>query len=391
MVTNSSLPVLSVLLDYYPGHQRLLSKGAYQALGTASKVEAFKKHNTISRPDFLNYFLMHRAQNPKYATYIDRLKYLDTATGWLVDVLETDGTINCQLGSDGLQEKVGEAVSLSVAGKLFGLTAADWTKIPEQQGAGAHATFDFQRTIVGITAEDAVIQIEAKGTFVSDNTVGQANVRSHASNIKKKKNNISDAGDDYKHPATALYGMIVAIDPVHDAKCWLLDPPPLMFEGDPRDNKVAIRLDYIASLTEMLAPKAKLPAALRESAHSWRDGAGRTSRLEGHPFTVNNYIEAFLANGKIWLAERDVIGQLYVGESGKPFFLGLKGELIRAAIGQDPDTISNLSFEPDVGYQIISAEPMQIDSWKKGEKCRVKLELSTSSSGVVIGLPCEVG
>lgn len=382
-------PVLSVVLDYYPGHKELLSKGAYQILGTTAKVNAFQKHNTITEPDFLNYFLVHRAQNPKYSTYLKRLEYLDTAAGWLEDVLSTDGTINCQLGSEGLQEKVGEAVSLSVAGELFGLTAADWTKIPEQKGTGAHATFDFERTIIGITAKDAVIQIESKGSFVPDNSIGQAAVRTHASNIKAKKKNIKDAGENYKHPATALYGMIVSIDPLHDAKCWLLDPPPVVFEGNPRDNKVAIRLDYIASLTEMLAPKAKLPSALREAAQSWRNGSGRTSNLEGHPFTVSNYIEAFLAKGKIWLDEHDVVGQLYMGESETPFFLGLKGELIRVAIEQDPDKISDLSFEPHAGYQKITAEPMQIASWKKGEECQVELKLFTSSGGVVIGLPSE--
>ncbi|AIL63096.1 hypothetical protein [Pseudomonas alkylphenolica] len=210
---------LMVNLDYYDGHQSLLAKGAYETLGTASKVESFQKQGKIPLSDFLNYFLIHRSVSPDYASYIERLNYLDTASTWLNGVLDLNGSINWRPGSKGLQENVGEAVSLSVASSLFGLTAADWETIPEQKGTRAHPTFDFERTLVGITAQNAVVQIEAKGSFVRDNTVDQSAVKAHARNISKKKSKITNIGAAYKHPATAMYGMIVSIDPTNEAKC----------------------------------------------------------------------------------------------------------------------------------------------------------------------------
>ncbi|MGC5699259.1 hypothetical protein J4P02_03535 [Pseudomonas sp. NFXW11] len=380
---------LVVNLDYYHGHQSLLAKGAYETLGTASKVESFQKQGTIPLSDFLNYFLIHRSVSPDYASYIERLNYLDTASTWLNGVLDLSGSINWRPGSNGLQENVGEAVSLSVASSLFGLTAADWETIPEQKGRRAHPTFDFERTLVGITAQNAVVQIEAKGSFVRDNTVDQSAVKAHARNISKKKDKITNIGAAYKHPATVMYGMIVSIDPTNEAKCWLLDPPTEQLEGNPSDIKVAIRLEYVASIVAMLAPNAKLPRALRDRAALWREGAvsKEIESLEGHPYTGENYVDAYLAKSKIWMAERDVVGQLYLGESGRVFFLGLRGDLVRAAIKQDPEAIVQARYKHSVEQAHVSGEPMRLDRWKKGSRRNVALTLYTASSGVVIGLP----
>jgi hypothetical protein len=387
--TNPTTSSLSVLLDYYSGQKELLSEGAYQTLETTGRVAAYQKHSTISEPDFLNYLLIHRDNIGAFATYRDRLERVATARTWLDEVITLNGTVNVVPGFDDLQERVGEAVSLSVASQLFGLTQADWMRIPEQKGAGARKTFDFEKALVGITESNAVIQIEAKGTFVNDNRIGQPNVYSHANNIREKKLNIKAAGDDYQHPATAFYGMIVSVDHVNPAKCWLLDPPPLPFEGNPRNVKIATRLEYIAALSEMLAPQAKLPIALRESANNWRVGKGNKNVLAGFPYTTANYVEHFLAKNKLWLAEQDVVGEVFVGETGNAFFLGIDGELIREAIRQDGDRIVNLRYSPTVEIVTVFEEPRNIQSWTKGERQQFRLQLFKSSSGVVIGLPQE--
>lgn len=388
MLTPSGPQSLKINLDYYDGHEPLLSTGAYATLGTAAKVEAFQKHGSIPLPDFLNYFLIRRYESQKYATYMDRLNRIDKASEWLEDALDLSNTINWLPGCKGEQEGVGEAVSLSVASALFGLTAADWLTIPEQKGVNAHPTFDFERTLVGITAQNAVVQIEAKGSFVLDNTSKQSAVKAHARNIVKKKTKIASVGPAYKHPATAMYGMIAAIDPTHEAKCWLLDPPADLLEGNPRDIKIATRLEYVASIVSMLAPKAKLPLALKERAALWREGATskQVESLEGYPFTSANYVEAYLAKSKIWMKERDIVGQFYVGESGRIFFLGLRGDLVRAAIKQDPEAIIEAHYLPGVEHAEFTAAPLRLDRWKKGEPRTEFMAFYTASSGVVIGL-----
>lgn len=391
MLTSPGPQSLKIALDYYDGHEPLLTTGAYKTLGTAAKVKAFQKHGSIPLPDFLNYFLIRRYEGLNYATYMDRLKRIDTASMWLEDVLDISNTINWRLGSRREQEGVGEAISLSVASSLFSLTAADWITIPEQKGKNAHPTFDFERKLVGITAQNAVVQIEAKGSFVVDNTLNQSAVKSHARSIVGKKTKIASIGTSYKHPATAMYGMIAAIDPMNTAKCWLLDPPADLLEGNPRDIKIATRLEYVASIVSMLAPNAKLPRALQERATLWREGATskQVESLEGHPFTGSNYVEAYLAKSKIWMTERDIVGQLYVGESGRIFFLGLRGDLVRAAIKQDPEAIIEAYYLPDVEYAEVTARPLRLDRWEKDVLRTVSMTLYTASSGVVIGLTTE--
>ncbi|EPO6702252.1 hypothetical protein ACUDWF_001390 [Pseudomonas aeruginosa] len=391
MRTSNGSQFLKINLDYYDGHKSLLATGEYKALGTAKKVRDFQKHGLIPLPDFLNYFLIRRHENPGYATYLDRLNHIDKASMWLEDVLDISYTINWRSGSKREQEGVGEAVSLSVASALFGLTAADWATIPEQRGLKAHPTFDFERTLVGITSQDSIVQIEAKGSFVLDNTLSSSAVKSHASNIAKKKASIASKGTAYKHPAVAMYGMIAAIDPVNEAKCWLLDPPADLLEGNPRGIKVATRLEYVASIVSMLAPNAKLPRALQERAKLWRESAAskKVESLEGHPFTGENYVEAYLAKSKILMKEQDIVGQLYVGESGRMFFLGLRGDLVRAAIKQDPEAIINARFLPSEEKIELMAEPLLLSRWEKGSPCKVSIRFHTASSGVVIGLPSE--
>jgi hypothetical protein len=385
---------LKIDLDYYDAHhQSLLAQGAYQTLGTAAKVKSFQTTGEISLPDFLNYFLIHRADGPSYATYRTRRKYLGQASGWIDGVLNTNGTINCLRGSKGLQEKVGEAVSLSVASAMFGLTAADWTTIPEQRGRTAHPTFDFERTMVGITNGNDVIQIEAKGSFVKDNTLDQLAVKRHASNIEEKKIKIATAGA-YKHPAVARYGMIASIDPNNTARCLLLDPPADQLLGNPGDLKVASRLEYAASIVSLLAPKAKLPNALEIRAELWRQGAAskesETLRSpSGHPFTAGNYVEDFLANGKIWMKNRDIVGQVYLDISGRAFFLGLRGDVVRTAIQQDPKVIVQAHYEPSSEQMEILASPLHLDQGIRDEPRYMHMTFHTASSGVVLGFPSE--
>lgn len=391
MRTSNGSQLLKINLDYYDGHKSLLATGAYKALGTAKKVKDFQKHGSIPLSDFLNYFLIRRHENPGYATYLDRLNHIDKASMWLEDVLDISSTINWRPGSKREQEGVGEAVSLSVANALFGLTAADWTTIPEQKGRNAHPTFDFEQTLVGITPQNSIVQIEAKGSFVLNNTLSSPAVKSHARNIAKKKTDIASKGAAYKHPAMAMYGMIAAIDPMNEAKCWLLDPPVDLLEGNPRDIKVATRLEYVASIVSMLAPNAKLPRALQERAKLWREGAvsKQVESLEGHPFTGDNYVEAYLAKSKIIMKEQDIVGQIYEAESGRIFFLGLRGDLVRAAIKQDPEAIINARFLPSEEQAELVAKPMLLSRWKKGSPREVSIRLYTASSGVVIGLPSE--
>lgn len=380
--------MLKIELDYYDAnHKLLLSKAPYRALGTAKRVTEFKKNGQISKEDFLNYFLIGRSDNIDFSTYRSRLSHIAMAAQWLNSVLDTRTTINWRPGNKGLQWQVGEAVSLSVASSMFGLIAADWAIIPEQRGRGAHQTFDFERAMVGITANNEVIQIEAKGSFVDDNTVVQANVAAHAKKIEGKKISIKSKGKAYIHPATARYGLITSMDPKNTAKCWLLDPPTIQFEENPHDLKIANRLAYTAEILSLIAPKALLPVALMNRAKEWREKKTSSPLPSlGHPFTVNNYVEQFLSRGKVWLKDRDVVGQMYAHKKGGVFFIGLHGDVIRSAITQNTDEIASTFYKSYVEEAVVDGSPVFIDDLTKHDSISQPLYLHSTTSGVVIGI-----
>lgn len=380
--------MLEIDLDYYNKHHKaLLDQGAYKTLKTAERVEKFRKGGQISKGDFFNYFLIHRSRSPSYQTYNQRISHVSQAVGWVNGVLDTSSTVKSLPGCEGLQEHVGEAICLSVASALFDLTAADWEIIPIQGGQDADKTFDFEHTLIGITNTNEVVQIEAKGSFVPDNTKKHSRVSQHSASIASKKIDIASNAATYKHPATARYGMIASIDATHKAKCWLLDPPAMPFEGDARKHKAANRLDYIADTIALLAPKARLPDEIRQRAAQWRTVESAELPVPiGAPYTLHNYVERFLAKGKVWLEQHDIVGQLYTTENGDVFFIGMAGKAVRDAIIQDIDTLIENRYDTSIIKVKIKGIPFDIGTHQKGEPIHVSLNLHVTSSGTVIGI-----
>lgn len=354
MATTTTNPnALRVDLDYYPGHKHLFQQGAYQAVGTTNRVASYKINSEISRQDFLNYFLIHRSLSPQYATYAARLKNINQSIVWLQNAISmNNSTINALPGGVGVQERVGEAISLSISNVMFNLTQADWDVIPIQRGRAAHPTFDFERTWNGVNAAGNVIQIEAKGSLVPDSAASnQPNVMKHAGNITGKKVNIAKKGASYGHPASVRYGMIAAIDSGKTAKCWLLDPESDQMSNNPLDLKMSFRTEYVASMIELMAPQATLVEALRQRAHLWREGgsgkdSGPVRSARGFAFSRQNYVEEFLSTGKVWIPEHDIVGKVLQADSSSSFFVGLRGDVIRAAIGQVKAEVLESSFMP---------------------------------------------
>lgn len=382
---------LKVDLAYYTQKEKkLLSKGVYVSVDLVKKVKEFQRQGEIALADFLNYFLIHRAENPLYATYADREKLLSKAILILEDVVTTHNTVNWQPGSGDLQKWVGESVSLSVVGSLFGLTAADWNTIPVMQISG----FDFERVFTGITIGNEVIQVEAKGSFVNDNTIKQSAIYTHAKKIRTKKKNILAAGSTYSHPAAIRLGVIASIDQTGNARCFLLDPPGDELEGELHRHKIASRLEHLSFILWLLAPRAHLPRVLADRATKWRainnqEPKGSLTHRNGYAFTPANYVETYLARGKIWLKEQDVVGQLFQIDEKQKIFIGVQGDVVRAAIKQDIYAILQQSFEPSSMTLEITSRAVKLGGNGRDvalEKSSLQLTFHRASSGVVIGV-----
>lgn len=377
------LTTIDVDLQYYPGHETLLKKGAYKRIGTADRVAAYS--GKISLPDFLNYALISRSDSVLFKSYAARNQQIEMAAAWFKDILSTSPTVNWRPGSGREQERVGEALSLAVMSSLFGLTAADWDVIPITQVK----SFDFERTFTGISSRDELIQVEAKGSFVSSNLNPTPKdirkISRHASSIEKKKLAISKGGAKYPFPASVRYGFIASIDSNSTAKCYLLDPPADQLQGEPRRIRVANRLEHLAYFVSFIAPKAQLPKVLVKRAAEWRklrgnEPIGVLHSDSGHTFSASNYVEDFLSRGKTYLEREDIVGSVWEIQGIGKVFIGIRGEVIRTAILGNADKILSLEYKATAESVLL----VQTD-----EKALVQspiLTLYGASSGIVIGM-----
>lgn len=385
---------LTVHLDYYNAtHQGLLAKGAYALVNTASKVKAFQAHGKVPLQDFLAFYYIYRDKDPRFGTFAARMNSIDQAATHLDGAISLAGTLNTLLGSEDEQKRVGEAMSLAIANTLFGLTAADWARIPI---SNKFPTFDTQRTLTAITAANIVVQIEAKGTFLDGGPNDTKRIKAHADNIATKKAEIAAIGASYPHPAAVRYGMIIAAHPTKTLKCLLLDPPGDDVQGEPSNLKVAFRLDYAADILSLIAPSAHLVDALKNRAELWRKGTDperfrpmRTAR--GTPFFSAGYVENALAQQKVWLPELDVVGHVFEGRSGHLFFLGIQGGVLRTVIDHVPADIVSMAWIAESREVTLMAAPVLLGRSGKGPSREFRMMLHKATSGLVIGQSLDAG
>ena len=319
---------INVNLEYYDGkHRKLLTTAQpYASVRTAARVQAFKTVSTIRKVDFLSYFLIHRQSLAGYQTFQDLQGKISTTAAWVQDVLRPVGPtlqLSQPFTDAGLAERVGEAVGLSVISRLHQLTDADWTKLDTLPGVNGAPTFDFE------IASDSVriIQVETKGSFVANNTLKPSAVGNHAASILKKKTDIP-AAPHYPYPASVRYGTITVLDDVHEARCWLLDPPADVSPIPPADLRIMKRLAYTAKLIALIAPKASLVDAIvrrieQIRLHGSEQYNGRTlTRENGHAFSAKNYAKQYLAKNKLYVEPLDAVGKLLSLNNRQPIFIG---------------------------------------------------------------------
>lgn len=169
-------------------------------------------------------------------------------------------------------ERAGVSVALLLANNVFGLTEADWEKIP----IGSVAALDFKHPSGGLVASNgsAFIEVEAKGTIVSDTgNTGDTKIRNHKSRIDHKKDEQRKA-----HNPNVLLGVITAFsqDPGQRVVARVLDPEPHVTDIDPFKFRLLSRLWYYHSVIQAVS-RMQVLAALATRAvaigavHSYRE------------------------------------------------------------------------------------------------------------------------
>ena len=129
-------------------------------------------------------------------------------------------------------EGSGVGATLSVVSALYGMTEADWEKIPVAQVKD----LDFHAS----TGKETV-EVEAKGTV--DNSRAKAGISGKKGQIEAKK---TAQRSPAVNNTNTLIGVIASFPNVagQNAVCRLLDPPVESPTNDPRKYKLLARLSY---------------------------------------------------------------------------------------------------------------------------------------------------
>jgi hypothetical protein len=306
----------------------------------------------ISTAEFLVYYLFHRQRlgTLGYRNYSTVGTKLGIALSALADCVEfTEHSIATAEGVvhqlNEVTEHVGEAIGLSVMNRIHDVTEADWQIIPSRGGRGAKASFDFQLA----SDNHNLIEVENKGSSVSDNRTPDENVKAQKRKIAAKKEKLNAVDHDgASEPSKSLrYGTITVLDPRRDGyvRCWLTDPPADVAQNPSRFRLIQ-RMRFLRDWISFISPRSHLAVALatRVAALEVLENPfeldrvpllrGNAERFELIPFDRFGEHSRFLA-GKSKIIDGPGGGEIVRVSDRALFLLGIREELLVIAAEQD--------------------------------------------------------
>jgi len=324
------------------------------AYPTASDIEELvAKPQGIPKAEFLTYYLFHRIKlgTEDYRNYSSIAKKVHR---WLVAIGECidyeNESVRTPRGAtrqlNEVSEHVGEAIGLSVMNRIHSLTEADWAPIPEQRGRNAKPSFDYQIASDGTQ----FVQVETKGSSVTDNRVLSGAVKAQKRKIDDKKAKLAalaKKGED-PNPASLRYGTITVIDARQDGnvRCLLTDPPFDQMDEDPVRFRLLSRMSRLRDWICFLSPRSNLAAALATRVADLEalnnpfelDGVPLL-RGTGEPFDIQPY-EILTKRHSFFMASKSRVkdgpaGGVVIQLSQRElFFVGIREELLVIAANQ---------------------------------------------------------
>ena len=329
-----------VEVDYYDAAHREALSDYPDAAGIEKLVVGPVK---IPVDEFLTYFLFHRARtgSSRFAGYTQVRRLIAAASAALQDVLTLHNGV---LGLEAdvrrlpreLTEHIGESVALSLSSRIHGMMEADW--LPIDEGPKSR-TFDFECGSNGTQ----IIQVEAKGCVVDDNSVKSAAVSGQKADIEAKKASLG------KPPTNVLrYGVITAISKTgQPLRAWLLDPTPDDPPKRAEDFQLLARLHFLRWLVWFVSPRSHLATALatrinvlREQPDPYRLSDVPLLQADGKPFEfarVHVGAESFSSffGTRSRVTDGPAGGIVLPMDAGDALlFVGMREQLVDLAVGQ---------------------------------------------------------
>lgn len=310
--------------------------------------------------EFLTYYLFYKKRPGKdgWRNYQEIGLNIAYALAELSGFVDFNGvSLSTPKDTDGqdraITERIGESVGLSVVSRIHGLTAADWGRLPIID----KKSFDYEVAGIG----NLVIQMEAKGSSIADNSVKAPTVSNHKASIHGKKNAINTLSGtgSYRYPADLRYGTITVMgesttDPV---KCLLVDPPA---DGDGNSAlqlKLIQRLKFICDWISFISPRSQFASALQTRIASIEnlpdprllDGVpllkGNGEPFEYGPMGWMPGQHSSFFSSKCRITDGPAGGVVVPLPNGNLFFLGIREDLLEQAASQKIDQIANYKAE----------------------------------------------
>jgi hypothetical protein len=285
-------------------------------------------------------------------------------------------------------QTLGVGGALSLVSRIYGLTEADWEKIP---GPWQNRRMDFKIASTGET----FIEVEAKGTVAPEYT--KKYLEDAKSGIEKKKKfqrNINNKN--------ILLGVITAI-PEEDttrARCYILDPPAETIPLEPFKYKLLARLYFYwreismlsrAHFLEDLINRIKVIQSLHND-YKLLDGLPLLNR-KGDP----HELPQSLFKKRSTMVDNSVFGEVMpLGRLDNKFiFYGFETKVIETLLRQDFKEITTISTPVHVQKKVevlcrIPKRPYDktVHEFPENEEEDLKPRKTILMKGSVCHTPC---
>jgi hypothetical protein len=248
---------------------------------------------------------------------------------------------NKTIEAEEIPETVGVAGALSVASHIYGLTQADWVKIPIK----SHKDFDFSHSAA---LKNQIVLIEAKGSIVDDNTYKRPTISQHKANIRKKKTDPSFISQN-KDTKSSFIGYITVADGTNNLQTWLVDPITEELGMDPYKLKLLKRLTFYYQVIKAVSGRSNLALTLANRLQNIID-IPNFRELDRRPL-INSEQDALIISDqlqnthRIGAAMNQFFGTFRLHDY-LPTLLFLPNDLLNLMIKQDFDAILDFSFPP---------------------------------------------
>ena len=356
-------------VDFYNyDHKALLSNSHYYK-GISKLVQ---NSLSVTEDEFLIYTVFREQKDlPGWRTYKELKARLPPRRAMFNEYFDiTKGTIRARFNSsqhnDITQtEAAGVGAALSLVSAVFGFTEADWEKIPVKP----YKDLDFQIASTG----SEIIEVEAKGSIVDDNTV--------SSSISKAKRDIEEKKEVQRiehNNRNSLLGVITSFPSFanQNAKCRILDPPAAIEIEDPYKYKLLSHLHFYAKELAIIS-KTHLLIALAnrikdiELIDDYR-------KLDGNPL-LNMHGDKLITPVSLFESKTVIEDKLSFGEvfpvNGNQFiYYGLDSKIIDILINQDFNEI--VTFKSSIERE-FDHDNLAIDAIvRKSELLKFQIDFS---------------